>query len=833
MKISKYIKTLAALLFGTSALTGCQDKFDDVAVEVPVATQTANISIADFKAAFWQDEASNYCDEIPAREDGTHYIIKGRVISSDYAGNVFKKLIICDGTAALAMSINQYNLYLTHRVGQELVIDLTGMYAGKYAGCFQLGFPSWYANGNTWQTSFMAPELFNSHCELNGLPETDAPEVQPVVIENFSSIGSSPAELQQWQSRLVRLNNVKFANAGVEGEMLCANYKTSVSAEQNQALNVGDTQLTVRTSGYSNFWNTPLPASEFDIVGILDYYNGNWQLILNDVEGLMNIGNPTNKGSQNDPYSVTEAAALIASGTSASGWVSGYIVGTLAPEVTEVKTLADIWTTEPFIMNNSVVIVPDVDNYTLDDILLVNLPQGTPLAEYVNLVDNENLGKQLKIQGRFAKDMGLNAVINTTGAVSTFEIEGLEIEDPNAPVESGDGTEEKPYNVTQVISLGNPGTKAWVEGYIVGYYDYDNNSALVNAAGSVNSCVALAADPNETDKNKTVAVQLPVGDIRTAVNLADHPENLGKKLAIQGSLVKYFGLPGVKDATAYKLNGEGSGSGSGSGNETPSTPTEGATGDGTKASPYNCAAVIGLNNPGTKAWVKGYIVGVYNYDNNSALESTPGTVNTCVALADNPNETDKNKTVAVQLPVGDIRTAVNLVDHPENLGKLLAIEGELVKYFGLPGVKNATAYELEGAGNGGNSGDDQPVTPPSADTTGDGTEAKPYDVADIIALNCLDGSIVGWTEGYIVGSLVNSAPVFGTEGAAATNLILAPSASETDYNKCIPVELPSGAIRKALNLQDNPGNLGKKIEINATLTKYFSRAGLKKPTAYK
>lgn len=823
MNLSKYFKAFAALLFGGSVLTGCQDKFDDLAIETPVASQTPNLTIAEFKAMFWQDEASNYCDEIPAREDGSHYVIKGRVVSSDYDGNVFKKLIIQDETAALAMSINQYNLYLIHRIGQELVIDLTGMYAGKYAGCFQLGFPSWYANGNTWQTSFMAPELFNLHCELNGLPEPA--KVDTVLIENFASIGSSPAELQKWQSQLIRLNNVKFANAGVEGEKLCANYKTSVSAEQNQALNVGDTQLTVRTSGYSKFWNTPLPASEFDIVGLLDYYNGNWQLILNDAAGLMNIGNPTNKGGKTDPYTVSEVAGLIASGSTVSGWAQGYIVGTLAPEVTEVGSLSDIWTVEPFIMNNSLVLVPDVDNYTIDDILVVNLPQGTPMAEYGNLVDNpDNLGKLFKIQGRFAKDMGANAVINNTGTVSTFEIEGVEIEDPNAPVESGDGTEAKPYNVTQVISLGNPGTKAWVEGYIVGYYDYDNNSALVTAAGSVSSCVALAADPNETDKNKTVAVQLPVGDIRSAVNLADHPENLGKKLAIEGSLIKYFGLPGVKDATAYKLNGEGSGG------DNPVTPPAGGSGDGTQASPYNCAAVISLGNPGTKSWVKGYIVGYYDYDQNSALVNGAGSVNSCVALADNPNETDKSKTVAVQLPIGDIRSAVNLADNPGNYGKMLSIEGTLTKYFGLPGVKDATAFELEGQGG---QNPDTPVTPPTGEVNGEGTESSPYDVADVITLNVLDGSVKGWVEGYIVGSLKNSAPVFGTEGAANTNLILAPSASETDYAKCIPVELPAGAIRSALNIVDNPSMVGTKIMIDGTLTKYFSRAGVKTPTTYK
>ena len=124
-------------------------------------------------------------------------------------------------------------------------------------------------------------------------------------------------------------------------------------------------------------------------------------------------------------------------------------------------------------------------------------------------------------------------------------------------------------------------------------------------------------------------------------------------------------------------------------------------------------------------------------------------------MADSPGETDKNKTVAVQLPIGDIRTAVNLVDHPGNLGKELAIEGTLKNYFGIPGVKDATAFELEGQGSGSEK-PDTPVTPPSGDLTGDGTEASPYDVASIIALNVLDGSVKAWTEGYIVGSLVNS-----------------------------------------------------------------------------
>lgn len=129
-------------------------------------------------------------------------------------------------------------------------------------------------------------------------------------------------------------------------------------------------------------------------------------------------------------------------------------------------------------------------------------------------------------------------------------------DNPEQPGESGAGSKEEPYTVTQVIGLNNPGSTSWVKGYIVGFYDYENNSSLVTSAtGAAVSNIALAATKDETDKTKTVAIQLPVGDIRSAVNLVDHPENLGKELAICGELIAYFGLPGVKNATAASLDG--------------------------------------------------------------------------------------------------------------------------------------------------------------------------------------------------------------------------------------------------------------------------------------
>ena len=694
-KISRIGLIAFTALLGFSS---CQDDFGTPHLSAPVATDKPNTTIAELKDSLWQD-ANNFCEKIGTKSDGSHYIISGRVISSDYDGNIFKCLYIQDETGALPMSINQYNLYLTHRRGQEVVIDLTDMYAGKYNGMFQLGFPSWYERENTYETSFMAPELFNAHCQLNGTPNLAA--IDTITITDLSAIGSSPEELKKWQGQLVRFNNVTFANGGKDGQMLCNTYHSS---GENQSITIGGGgSLNVRTSGYAKFWNTPLPAEALDIVGILGYYGTQgWQLSLIDKDGLMNIGNPTQKGTSHQPYTITEAAAL--PGT--TGWVKGYIVGTLAPEVTSITSMKDI-ATDKFILSDYVVMAtaPTLEGLSLKDLMVVSLPAGTPIAEYVNLVANPaNLGKELAINGIFTSAFGISSV-KTAGAIADFMLEGVDIKDPNAPVATGDGSEEKPYNVTQVIGLGNPGTEAWVEGFIVGWYDYNNNSSLVTTLdGTVaNTNIALAASPTETTQANTVAVQLTIGDLRNTLNLKDHPENLGVKVAIKGKLIKYFGVAGLKECSAFKLGDNTSGGGETpgggdipGGGDTPTPPSSDTTGAGTDASPYTVADVLTLNNPANAplAWVEGYVVGSFASTAKITL-GADGAVETNLAIAASPTETDFDKCIPVALPTGsDVRAALNLVAHPENVGKKVKVQGTLEKYFGKPGVKGTKAYQF-------------------------------------------------------------------------------------------------------------------------------------------
>lgn len=117
-------------------------------------------------------------------------------------------------------------------------------------------------------------------------------------------------------------------------------------------------------------------------------------------------------------------------------------------------------------------------------------------------------------------------------------------------------------------------------------------------------------------------------------------------------------------------------------------------GDGTKQNPYTIEDA--QNIPSTQnVWVKGNIVGFYSGSNYTSF--VPGKENAVasnIALATAPAETDAAKTVPVQLSIASVREALNLKDNPNLLGKSVLIKGDVEPYFGAPGLKNASEYEL-------------------------------------------------------------------------------------------------------------------------------------------
>ena len=135
-------------------------------------------------------------------------------------------------------------------------------------------------------------------------------------------------------------------------------------------------------------------------------------------------------------------------------------------------------------------------------------------------------------------------------------------------------------------------------------------------------------------------------------------------------------------------------------------------------------------------------------------------------------------------------------------------------------LKNFTVEE--GVAENNSDDDDTPSG------NGEGTENNPYDVAAAIAKASMTGAFI---KGYIVGSISGQAyedgATFSSSSDVATNILLAGSADETDAKKCMPVQLPTGAIRTALNLKDNPGIYKKEVLLYGDIQNYFNVPGIK------
>ncbi len=123
------------------------------------------------------------------------------------------------------------------------------------------------------------------------------------------------------------------------------------------------------------------------------------------------------------------------------------------------------------------------------------------------------------------------------------------------------------------------------------------------------------------------------------------------------------------------------------------------------------------------------------------------------------------------------------------------------------------------------------VPPPPG--SGDGTFEDPYNIE---SARSNSSTTPVWVKGFIVGVYETGdtefVPNFAGPFTTNSNLLLADSEDETNLAKCVPVQLPAGAIRDALNLVDNAGNKGKEVMVLGTLESYFSVPGVKNLSGY-
>ena len=125
-------------------------------------------------------------------------------------------------------------------------------------------------------------------------------------------------------------------------------------------------------------------------------------------------------------------------------------------------------------------------------------------------------------------------------------------------------------------------------------------------------------------------------------------------------------------------------------------------GSGTADDPYNVAAGIGLQGQNQTAWVHGYIVGSVKSgtstvtSNDDVIWSGSFDSATNVVIADDANCNEITQCIIVNLPAGKpLRSQVNLVDNPGNLGKHLSVLGTLRIYFGQAGLRDSNGTEAD------------------------------------------------------------------------------------------------------------------------------------------
>ena len=262
-----------------------------------------------------------------------------------------------------------------------------------------------------------------------------------------------------------------------------------------------------------------------------------------------------------------------------------------------------------------------------------------------------------------------------------------------------DSTPDPEEAITKGKTADSPMTVADALGYINNFSDGFITSKQYYVQGTIGEVTEISTD----NGNATFIMSTSGGNL-TAFRLkglenknitdAEYIES-GDEVIVYAKLQKY-----VKDATTtpelsggyiYSLNGKTK--------EDDGGETYTFVGDGSKENPYTVEDVKHMAVPENtnaaegqeKVWVKGIIAGALNGQGTAYSEESATNIG-LGATADD----EASATVPVQLPSGNLRAALNVVDNPENKGKEVLVYGYILKYMSKTGMKNTADFILDG-----------------------------------------------------------------------------------------------------------------------------------------
>ncbi len=553
------------------------------------------------------------------------------------------------------------------------------------------------------------------------------------------------------------------------------------------------------------------------------------------------------KGTQENPYTVTEVIALNPASTTtavASGvYVGGYIVGYIPTSTTSSALSNAVFGAEEAATTN-IVLAADSTCTDFSQCIGVQLPVGDVRNALSLALNPTNLGRNVLLKGDVMKYCGGPGLKNTAEYVFLSEPTSPDV--PDVPV---DPIEPDTTGVAHTIAAANlfvPGETKF-EGYAIDIQKttgttapqvyggevlrlYANNTLVVSGPNisKIEFTLSSTAAARYTDFTPSVGTISPAqaaGDsIITWVGKADEVSFLVGAKAVYGTdgdtkagQIHIDAITIYGDSTAVE----------------PVIPVEPIEG-------YEIAAAD-LNVEGDVT-IDGFTVAIDKAAGSSAPIYNEGTA--AVRLYANNTITVAGKELTAVMFTLSSDAYLRYTDMIPSVGEITPAQAPGDSIFIWRGKADAVTFtvgEIATLGTENTKNGQIRFTKLTIEGEGvtveHGTKDAPYSVTEIIDLNNTVAATGVWTYGYIVGvvdgmTLAADSKFTADSVTTASNILLAATPDCTDYTQCVPVQLPVGAVRAALNLVDNPDNLGKDVLIKGDLAKYFAAAGIKSVTEY-
>lgn len=274
------------LVLACSLFTGCMDDDWDTPNTEVLNKAYGNQEIAETNVITIGSLKEKYESVINASTNSYEQItedvqIKGRVVGNDIGGNIYNEVSIDDGTGAILICISQGGLFSYLPVGQEIVVDLKGLYIGGYGKQAEIGMPYTNAKGNSY-VSRMSRVLWNKHFKLTGVADASK-----VVAEEFDVSKRTKEEyFTANNGKLMTIKNVEFTNADGKTTFAPSDEKDAANSV-NRGLSqngkpIATSSIVVRTSSYADFAAKQLPTGKLNITGVFTRYRTTWQILIRD-----------------------------------------------------------------------------------------------------------------------------------------------------------------------------------------------------------------------------------------------------------------------------------------------------------------------------------------------------------------------------------------------------------------------------------------------------------------------------------------------------------------------------------------------------------------------